>query len=122
MPVPIDSMAAHLEETVRALDAAGRLKWKDARNDAGYYLGHYDDTHLNQGFYDGIAACLDVLARDAGDAAPFFLKRAAKELWALTGEQRIWTAPDRLGVAAAVLDLLNAFERNEAARLRQPRE
>jgi len=111
-------MAAHLEETVRALDAASRLKWKDARNDAAYYLGYYDEAQLIQGFYDGVAACLDVLARGGGDSAPFFLKKAAKELWALQGEQRLWTPPDRLGVATAVLDLLSAIERTQADRLR----
>jgi hypothetical protein len=104
-------MAVSLEDDVRQLDAEGRLRWAAATNHANYY--HESSTN---GFFDGLAACLDSLAdrytfdrRDDGNPA-YFIREAAKQLWALSGDARRWKDPDRLPLASALQHLMSALE------------
>jgi hypothetical protein len=103
----VTSMAVSIEDEVTRLKARDRLKWPDAVNHANYY--HEGNRN---GFYDGVAACLDVLAdrygftaKEGADSA-FFLREAAKELWSLQGEGRRWQTGPPLTIAQAVLHLL----------------
>jgi hypothetical protein len=111
MPGEISSMAVLLEETVSELAAEDRLRWPNALNDANYY--HEAET---DGFYDGIAACLDALAdrfeneEVNGRNAASFVRLAAKELWELEGEGRRWNPGEKLLIATAMLHLVGALE------------
>jgi len=107
----IPTMAVQLEELVAELNAEHRLKWPNATNEANYY-----EESSSNGFYDGIASCLDVLAdihewakSEGGDAA-FFLREAANTLWQLEGASRRWKDAENLHKAAALLHLVTALE------------
>ena len=104
----VTSMAVALEDDVHELAAEGRLKWSNAYNTAAYYVA-------DGGFYDGVAACLDVLSEkfrsnrtETADSS-FFIEQAAQELWSLR-EGRDWTIGDALKIAAAVQHLMSALQ------------
>jgi hypothetical protein len=104
-------MAVWLEDEVKDLGCADRLRWAGALNDANYY--HESSTN---GFFDGLAACLSVLAdrfetvQAEGAHSAFFMRNAAEELWALTGDARRWKDADRLPLAVALQHLESALE------------
>ncbi|MFA6956713.1 MAG: hypothetical protein WC538_12655 [Thermoanaerobaculia bacterium] len=107
----ITSMSVNLEDTVRELSAGDRLKWDGAHNDANYY-----HESITNGFFDGLAACLDALAdrfdfvKKEGADSPYFLRDAAAELWSLKGEEREWKDRRGLPIATAMLHLVTALE------------
>jgi hypothetical protein len=106
----VASMTVRLEDTLKSLGGEDRLRWDGAINHANYY------HEATNGFYDGVAACLDVLAdrfekvKAEGADSAFFIRDAANELWSLTGEGRNWQSADRLPQATAILDVLTALE------------
>ena len=110
MPRLSSSIAVELETLVDDLSASQRLRWQGATNNANYY------QESSNGFYDGVAACLDVLAdrfqevssEDSNSA--FFIRNAAHELWDLEGSARFWQGQYQLPQATAVLDLALALE------------
>lgn len=105
------SMAVMLEDEVRDLRCADRLRWDGAINNANYY--HESSSN---GFFDGLAACLNTLAdrfemvkREGADSA-FFIRETAEALWKLKGDARRWKDPDRLPLAIALQHLETALE------------
>jgi len=102
------SMAVSLEDDVGRLDAESRLRWEDASNSVDHYEGR-------NGFYDGVAACLDVLAdRFAEVSQPTanissIIRDAANELWELDGAGRNWQTGADLQRATAMQHLLDAL-------------
>jgi len=105
------SMAVGLEDEVKRLNAENRLRWKGAINHANYY--HESTTN---GFYDGLAACLDALAdryewvKQEGANSAHFIRNAAHELWSLAGDSRRWKDAERLPLAVALQALTVALE------------
>jgi hypothetical protein len=101
-------MAISLEDDVKRLNAESRLRWEEASNSVDHYM-------RRNSFYDGVAACLDVLADRFADVSQptanisAIIRGAASELWELDGDGRDWQQGADLQRAVAMQHLLDAL-------------